>query len=166
MKEFAKMEGFVTDKIDALGNKIVIGQIYGYAVDNSGRTTSSVGRAIALTPTGMISLKLLRRIEGLWNGEPKVEIAEGKRATVKAMKLFPVRLEDINKEVDEFIYKGYFCDEAEEFFKGNVIKEERDGVAVVGHFIVLANGNTHLPSKGDKFIKDSSGEISVISAYR
>jgi len=62
----------------------------------------------------------------------------------------------------EFQYKGYFCNEAQEFFKDNVIEEERDGCAVVGHFVKLENGKTHLPSKGDKFIKNEEGKINLV----
>jgi hypothetical protein len=54
----------------------------------------------------------------------------------------------------EFKYKGYWCSEAEEFFKGFVTREERDGCGVVGHFINLSNGKTCLPNKGDVFIKE------------
>lgn len=53
----------------------------------------------------------------------------------------------------QFIYKGYMCNEAQLFFEGNIISEERDGCAVVGHFIKLSNGTTYLPSKGDIFEK-------------
>lgn len=65
----------------------------------------------------------------------------------------------------EFEYKGYMCSAAQEFFKGNIIEEERDGCAVVGSFIKLSNGKTHLPSKGDKFTKNEDGSLTVSSIY-
>lgn len=68
--------------------------------------------------------------------------------------------------MEEFKYKGYMCDDAENFFEGKVISEQRDGCAVVGHFVKLGNGNTHLPSKGEIFKKDQNGDISVTSIYR
>jgi hypothetical protein len=66
----------------------------------------------------------------------------------------------------EFTYPGYFCSEAEEFFGDKVIREERDGCAVVGHFIKLMNGRTHLPDKGDVFMKDENGDLVVFPVYR
>ena len=53
--------------------------------------------------------------------------------------------------IEEFVYEGWMGQEAQKFFEGNCIREERDGCATVGSFIRLANGKTHLPSKGDKF---------------
>ena len=61
----------------------------------------------------------------------------------------------------EFTYQGFMSSEAQEFFKGNVIEEQRDGCAVVGSFIKLANGKTTLPSKGDVFIKHLNGTITT-----
>jgi len=75
----------------------------------------------------------------------------------------------MNNELDlieEFEYKGYMCLEAQSFFKGNLIEEERDGCATVGSFITLSNGKTYLPSKGDHFRKYSNGSINVTSKYR
>jgi hypothetical protein len=60
----------------------------------------------------------------------------------------------------EFEYKGFMSTEAQKFFEGNIIREQRDGCATVGSFIQLADGKTHLPSKGDKFIKQN-GVIEV-----
>ena len=54
----------------------------------------------------------------------------------------------------EFEYKGFMSSEAQNFFEGNIIREQRDGCATVGSFIQLADGKTYLPSKGDKFIKE------------
>ncbi len=55
---------------------------------------------------------------------------------------------------------------AQEFFKGKLNVEQRDGVAVVGSFVLLANGSTHLPSKGDIFRKYENGGIYVSSKHR
>jgi hypothetical protein len=66
----------------------------------------------------------------------------------------------------EFIYPGYMSSEAQDFFKGKIEKEQRDGIAVVGNFIILANGNIHLPNKGDVFTKHENGNITVKSKYR
>lgn len=66
---------------------------------------------------------------------------------------------NINMMIEEFEYKGFMSSEAQKFFEGNIIREERDGCATVGSFIKLADGKTHLPSKGDKFIKEDDGRI-------
>jgi len=66
----------------------------------------------------------------------------------------------------EFEYMGYMSSEACEFFKGKIIEEQRDGLGVIGNFVKLSNGDTHLPSKGDKFKKDENGNIFVDSIYR
>ena len=62
----------------------------------------------------------------------------------------------------EFTYLGFLTDEAVNFFEGKMIREERDGCAVVGAFIKLENGTTCMPSKGDVFIKDDLGNIKQI----
>ena len=64
--------------------------------------------------------------------------------------------------IEEFEYKGFMSTEAQKFFEGNIIREERDGCSTVGSFIQLASGKTHLPSKGDIFIKkDGLIEIKI-----
>lgn len=70
-------------------------------------------------------------------------------------KLIKYMLEHEIKE--EFIYPGYMSSEAQEFFKGYIKEEERDGCAVVVSFIKLADGTTKLPSKNDVFIKTQEG---------
>jgi hypothetical protein len=68
--------------------------------------------------------------------------------------------------MEEFVYEGYMSQEAQEFFKDNIEKEQRDGVSVVGSFIKLANGDTHLPNKGDIFTKHTNGTMTVKSIHR
>lgn len=68
--------------------------------------------------------------------------------------------------IEEFEYEGYMSQKAQDFFKGKLIKEQREGIAVVGSFVVLANGNAHLPSKGDIFRKYENGSICVSSKHR
>ena len=65
--------------------------------------------------------------------------------------------------IEEFEYKGFMSTEAQKFFEVNIIREERDGCAVEGSFIRLADGKTHLPSKGDKFIKED-GRITYLTS--
>lgn len=61
-----------------------------------------------------------------------------------------------NNSITQFTYPGYMSQEAQEFFEDHIIREERDGCAVVGSFIKLADGTITLPSKGDVFVKDSN----------
>ncbi len=65
------------------------------------------------------------------------------------------------KVIEEFEYKGYMCSDAQKFFKDKIITEVRDGCAVVGNFIRLSDGSTHLPSKKDKFKKYEDGSIKL-----
>lgn len=69
-------------------------------------------------------------------------------------------------EQTEFIYEGWMSQEAQLFFDGHTINEEREGVATVGTFIKLASGKTHLPSKGDIFTKHENKTLTVKSKYR
>jgi len=61
--------------------------------------------------------------------------------------------------MNDFKYKGYMSDEAIAFFGDKMKMEEREGIAVIGFFITLSDGKTHMPYKGDIFIKDDNGEI-------
>lgn len=61
--------------------------------------------------------------------------------------------------IQTFEYKGYWCSDAESFFAGNYVSEERAGCATVGFFVKLANNETVMPAKGDKFIKSEDGKI-------
>lgn len=70
------------------------------------------------------------------------------------------------KVIEEFEYEGYMSQKAQEFFKDKLNREQRAGVAVVGSFVTLANGGTHLPSKGDVFRKYENGSICVSSIHR
>jgi hypothetical protein len=70
------------------------------------------------------------------------------------------------KVIGEFEYKGWMCRDAQSFFYDNLIEEQRDGLAVMGFFIKLSNGETHLAEKGDLFTKYEDGSIRVESKYR
>ncbi|MCK9576241.1 MAG: hypothetical protein WC979_02235 [Candidatus Pacearchaeota archaeon] len=83
-------------KYDALGNEVIIGNAYGYSVDSSGITTSTVGIATNETKTG-VTLEVVKSLQGLWSDKPKNHKVDKKKVTVKAMKLFPVNLELLEK---------------------------------------------------------------------
>lgn len=57
----------------------------------------------------------------------------------------------------QLTYPGYMSQEAQSFFEGYLLTEQRDGCAATGFFVRLANGSTVMPSKGDVFIKDNKG---------
>jgi len=65
----------------------------------------------------------------------------------------------MKKVVEEFEYQGYMSQEAQKFFGGKLITEERNEGAVVGSFVKLANGTTHLPNKNDKFKSMKMGAL-------
>lgn len=67
---------------------------------------------------------------------------------------------------EQFIYEGYMSKEAEKFFGKNLVTEQREGIAVMGFFIKLSNGQTHMPSKGDIFKKYDNDSIGVESIHR
>jgi len=77
------------DKFDALGNKITLGNTYGYSVNSSGVTTSTIGTAINLTKTG-VTLRITKSLRGLYSNKPELVDYDKLTVTVKAMKLFPV----------------------------------------------------------------------------
>ena len=58
---------------------------------------------------------------------------------------------------EEFIYPGYMSTEAQEFFKGHYVEEQRDGCGAVGTFLKFSDGKTKMPSKGDIFIRNKKG---------
>jgi len=56
-----------------------------------------------------------------------------------------------------FTYQGYMSNEATQFFGKYLIQEQRDGLAVVGFWAKLANGNTQMLEKGLSFTKNKKG---------
>lgn len=79
-------------KKDALGNDIILGELYGVSVDNNGVTYTTVGEAIRITKTGMCTLKPIIQKTALWMDDAKDIQKEkiSKTITVKPVKLFPV----------------------------------------------------------------------------
>jgi hypothetical protein len=65
-----------------------------------------------------------------------------------------------------FQYAGWMSQEAQIFFDGYTITEDRDGIPTVGTFIKLASGKAHLPSKGDVFTKHENNTLTVKSQHR
>jgi hypothetical protein len=63
----------------------------------------------------------------------------------------------------KFTYPGYMSKEAQDFFKDNSFEEPHPNVeGVSGTFVYLSDGTTHLPSKGETFVKDEHGKIKLV----
>lgn len=75
---------------DALGDDIILGNLYGYSVDSNGITDTTVGEAIRFTPSGKITLKPVKSRRSLWMHEGKEE-EFSKSVSVKPAKIFPVQ---------------------------------------------------------------------------
>jgi len=76
-------------KKDALGNDIVIGQVYGYSRNSNGFTTSTVGELVRETAKG-VTLKVLRQTRALYDDDPAVLPIEKSTVNCKASGLFPI----------------------------------------------------------------------------
>jgi len=81
---------------DALNNQIEIGEIYGYANDNNGICHSVIGVVTGFTPAGMVSIRVMKTIRGVFMHEPKEVPFYKKNVAVKAMKLFRIHLDYLN----------------------------------------------------------------------
>ena len=78
------------EKLDALGNEIIFGRLYGYSTDQNGITEINIGTVESVTPKGYITILLKRRIsQYTTNGERHENLLE-KRTFVKPIKLFPL----------------------------------------------------------------------------
>lgn len=76
---------------DALGNPIIIGNIYGYTSNNNGFTHIVVG--IAKNVNKKVSLEVINFKVALYNNEPEDETnRHTKTITTRAINLFPVNL--------------------------------------------------------------------------
>ena len=95
---------------NALGTEIVIGNFYGYSVDNNGHTHTVIGKAIRFTASGKLTLEVVSSQSSLWMDEVEDNRwLTAKKVSVKPAKCFPVdmdsgeceRPEDIEIETDD-----------------------------------------------------------------
>jgi hypothetical protein len=77
--------------VDALGNPIVIGGVYGYSTSKSGWSRTVVGTATNITPSGRVSLDVLRAETFLY-GNKSNHNPGGERSSIRSYMLFPVQL--------------------------------------------------------------------------
>lgn len=76
---------------DALGNPIVIGNIYGYTGNKNGFTHIVVGKAKSVKTK--VALEVISFKRSLYNDAPEDETQEhAKTITTRAINLFPVNL--------------------------------------------------------------------------
>ena len=74
--------------LDALGNKIVIGNRYGFATSKNGITRVVVGTAVNMTKT-RVSIKVDMVTSHLYGGEAKI-VSSTETISAHACKMFPV----------------------------------------------------------------------------
>lgn len=80
------------NKNDALGNPIVMGNTYGYSLDNDGYTKVSIGVAKKFTPTSKVSLVVHTIRDTEYHYGTTLQEGLNKKVAVKPIKLFPVYL--------------------------------------------------------------------------
>ena len=75
---------------DALGNPIIMGELYGASRNANGHTTITVGRAVNVTPKLSVSLEVVKHLRALYNDKPEVRTLQSKKVTYLPSGLFPV----------------------------------------------------------------------------
>lgn len=83
------MEGEV--KRDALGNAVMFGKNYGFALDNNGIMKVVLGKALKATKQG-VTLEVISSKIAVYGGELKDQTDAAKKVNVKSGKLFPVNI--------------------------------------------------------------------------
>ena len=78
-------------KYDALGNEIIIGNIYGMSRNSNGNTTIYIGTAIKLTQT-KVTLEIIKLMRCLYSGEPCEYETITPKVSVLSTALFPVTI--------------------------------------------------------------------------
>lgn len=97
---------------DALGDEIILGNIYGYSIDSNGITTTTVGKAIKFNEKGSITLETISSRRSLWMCEGN-EQTIAKKVCVKGAKLFPVNFvsEEDKKHIDDVLENTKYLSE-------------------------------------------------------
>ena len=83
------MNKSITSHHDALGNEIVLGNIYGWSTNRTGWTKVVTGKAVNFTPKG-VTLETLTAIEALYDNDPK-PIKIKSKVTCRGLNLFPIK---------------------------------------------------------------------------
>jgi hypothetical protein len=82
--------------IDALGNPIVIGNVYGYSRSQNGCNSIHIGEAIKETKTGLLTMKVLHTRTGYSNKTEPVE-PPARTVSIKPVLIFPVNIHLVRK---------------------------------------------------------------------
>lgn len=82
---------------DALGNEIVIGECYGYTINQNGFTTVTVGVANNVTEKGQVTLNRFYKGRQLYNNQIDDIDREIRKVSVKPINLFPVNRSSFNR---------------------------------------------------------------------
>jgi len=78
--------------VDALGNEIVMGQLYGYSTSSSERARTVVGRAVKFTPKNSLTLAV-EKVGNFLYGQPyeKTWGDDADTVSIRAHMVFPVK---------------------------------------------------------------------------
>jgi len=83
-------------KTDALGNPLIIGQVYGYSRVDNGITTVKIGRLVKINEQ-LITLEVDESKHGVYSDNLETRKIKKKTVSVKANGLFPVYTELLTK---------------------------------------------------------------------
>jgi hypothetical protein len=89
---------------DALGNKVQVGQDYGYVQDSNGFCTVIYGKCTKITESGKVSLSRFFSNRVLYNdpiNEEKSELQLRNISGIKPIKLFPIKASDIKYNLQD-----------------------------------------------------------------
>lgn len=75
--------------VDALGNKIIIGELYGMSRNSNGHTNIVIGKAFKFTET-KVTLEITKRMRALYSYAPEEDEIGSPKVSVLGTALFPV----------------------------------------------------------------------------
>lgn len=75
---------------DALGNKIVIGGLYGASRNSNGHTTATVGRVVKITKPGKVTLEVVTHKTAIFEHRVEETSMDRKKVNYLSSALFPV----------------------------------------------------------------------------
>jgi len=124
-------------QIDATGNPIKLGRMYGFSNDSSGVTTTTVGKAVKFNEKS-VTIEIAYRQTGLWTNAPDSKDHKiGKKSAVKAMKLFPMH--DVNHPDEDLFDKDFLKEIGFETIKDNGKYGEAHSIRPKGKIILNWN---------------------------
>lgn len=80
---------------DALGNNIIIGNVYGYSTNKNGFSYVTIGEVVKINDKTVI-LKITYRKRALYDKEFKTDyVPNNAKATLRGYQLFPVLMDNL-----------------------------------------------------------------------